>query len=98
MLSAKRRSLSSRATLALFALALSTAACGARSGLIGPELTDAVDARADATLDARADVPADIPADVPADVPQCVLGATRACYSGPVATRGVGSCMDGVQT
>jgi hypothetical protein len=28
----------------------------------------------------------------------CAEGATRACYDGPVATRGVGPCHDGTQT
>jgi hypothetical protein len=30
--------------------------------------------------------------------PVCTVGATRSCYSGPSATRGVGRCRDGLQT
>src|SRR5579859_3277386 len=28
----------------------------------------------------------------------CKAGETRACYTGPAATRGMGSCKDGTQT
>ncbi len=29
---------------------------------------------------------------------ECTVGATRACYTGPAATRGVGACLPGLQT
>jgi hypothetical protein len=28
----------------------------------------------------------------------CIPGSTRACYTGPTVTRGVGACKDGIQT
>ena len=60
-----------------------------------PDAMDAPDSRVDAAMDAAVDDATH--ADAPRADTVCEAGATRACFTGALATRGVGACRDGVE-
>ncbi len=73
-----------------FVLALGAAVgCGARTGVRSTEARDAVATSPDAS---------DTPDASDGPALSCEPGATRKCYSGSPATRGLGECRDGLET
>lgn len=87
-----------RSALACSATLVIIAACG---GSPGDDIPGASAGAADAGGDgatAPAPSPAPSPTTSAADACEAKLGASRACYSGPAATRGKGRCKDGQLT